>query len=160
MDTEKKVLDAFTDKKALSTEKLSTDGQRLDGHWMGGARIAEWKDDRIVFNDLGSKTAQRIQHAIRRLVPAKWIATDAGSAVTPGPTEGPQKILVYVMADKGVNPGHKFLTLRRTTKNAKGRYVTAEQFQAFGLLWPTSTATTRDDIALAIGRAILDESNV
>lgn len=74
----------------------------------------------------------------------------------------PQKIVAYVMPDKGAKgpPGHKFMVLRRTAKNAKGRYITAEEFWKAGLFWPTSLATTRDDLALLIGRAILDEAGV
>lgn len=74
----------------------------------------------------------------------------------------PQKLLVYVMPDKGSQktPGHKFMVIRRTTKNAKGRYVTAEEFEKFGLFWPNSLSATRDELALRIGRAILDEANV
>jgi hypothetical protein len=72
----------------------------------------------------------------------------------------PQKIVAYVMPDEGAGgpPGHKFLVLRRTTKNAKGRYVTAEEFFKLGLFSPTSVAKTRDDLALLIGKAILDEA--
>ncbi len=74
----------------------------------------------------------------------------------------PQKIVAYVMPDAGAKgpPGHKFMVMRRTTKNAKGRYVTAEEFYKTGLFWPTSYAPTRDELAVLIGRAILDEAGV
>ncbi len=74
----------------------------------------------------------------------------------------PQKILAYIMPDQaGKKPSnHKFMTLRRTTKNNRNRYVTAEQFFAVGLYWPTSIAKDRDELALLIGRAILDETGV
>jgi len=76
--------------------------------------------------------------------------------------QDPQKIVAYVMPDKGAKgpPGHKFMTLRRTTKNAKGRYVTAEEFYKIGLMWPTNIAADRDELALLIGKAILDEAGV
>lgn len=45
--------------------KLWTDGQVLDGLWMGGSNIAEWIDGSIHFNDLGSKAAQTVQRAVR-----------------------------------------------------------------------------------------------
>jgi hypothetical protein len=85
----------------------------------------------------------------------------SNSGSTPTSNE-PQKIVAYVMPDKGAKgpPGHKFMVLRRTTKNAKGRYITAEEFWKAGLFWPTSLATTRDDLALLIGRAVLDEAGV
>lgn len=74
----------------------------------------------------------------------------------------PQKFLVYVMPDKGAHgpPGHKFMTLRRTEKNAKGRYVTRDEFYKTGLFWPTSHAATRDELAMKIGQAILDEAGL
>jgi hypothetical protein len=71
----------------------------------------------------------------------------------------PKKLLVYVMGDEATD-GHKFMTLRRTMKNGKGRYVTAEQFDSFGLYWPTSLSKTRDELALAIGRSILNEAGI
>lgn len=71
---ERKVLHAFTDQEPMDSKKLSSDGKRLDGHWMGGNDIAHWEGDQIVFNDLGSKAAQNVQNAIRKMVPAKWIA--------------------------------------------------------------------------------------
>ncbi len=73
-----------------------------------------------------------------------------------------QKIVAYVMPDRGAKgaPGHKFMVLRRTTKNAKGRYVTAEEFAKFGLFWPNSLVKTREELAMLIGRAILNEAGV
>ena len=57
-------------------------------------------------------------------------------------------------------PGHKFMVIRRTTKNAKGRYVTAEEIAEFGLFWPSSIAKTREDLAQLIGESILDEAGI
>lgn len=69
------VLVAFTDRRALESKKLSTDGHRLDGNWMGGSRIAWWgADDKIHFGDLGSKTAEKYQKLIRTIAPKNWIA--------------------------------------------------------------------------------------
>ena len=65
-DLDHKVVKAFTEKKALDSKHLETDGKTLDGNWMGGRGIAEWKGDQIHFNDLGSRAAQTVQHAIRR----------------------------------------------------------------------------------------------
>jgi hypothetical protein len=77
-------------------------------------------------------------------------------------TNEAQKIVAYVMPDRGAKgaPGHKFMVLRRTTKNAKGRYVTAEEFAKFGLFWPSSLAKTREELATLIGEAILDEADI
>jgi hypothetical protein len=70
----------------------------------------------------------------------------------------PQKIVAYVMPDRGA--GHKFLVLRRTVKNAKGRYVTGDEVLKVGLFYPTAIASTRDDLALILGRAILSEAGI
>lgn len=71
-----------------------------------------------------------------------------------------KKIAIYVMPDKTAQK-HSFMAMRRTTKNAKGRYVTAEQFEGLGLLFgPGRSLQTRDDLALRIGRALLDEIGV
>ena len=75
------------------------------------------------------------------------------------PSTDPQKLLVYIMGDEAKH-GHKFMALRRTEKNTKGRYITSDQFAGFGLGWPTSTAKDRNELALAIGKAILDEAGI
>jgi hypothetical protein len=69
----RKVVLAFLDKHPASSSKLSTDGRKLDGLWMGGSGIAEWSGGKIVFNDLGSRSAQTVQRQIRRLAPASWL---------------------------------------------------------------------------------------
>lgn len=69
----KRVVFSFLDKRADSSPKLSTDGKRLDGLWMGGKGIAEWVNGKIVFHDLGSRSAQTVQRLIRRLSPAAWL---------------------------------------------------------------------------------------
>lgn len=75
---DRRVIDAFTDGKKADGHKLSTDGHRLDGEWMGGRGIAEWSGGAehgvIVFNDLGSRAAQTVQRAVRKAVPASWLA--------------------------------------------------------------------------------------
>jgi len=63
------VLQAFVDKKSAESKKFSTDGKRLDGNWFGGRGIAEWKGDKIVFNDLGSRSAQTVQRKLRKMIP-------------------------------------------------------------------------------------------
>jgi len=68
---DKLVILAFIDHRALAGLKLSTDGKRLDGHWMGGSRIAERVAEPghggyIQVNDLGSRAAQTVQRAVRK----------------------------------------------------------------------------------------------
>ena len=73
--TDSKVISAFLDHRSADSKKLSTDGRRLDGNWMGGYNIARWgSDDKIHFEDLGSRAAQTYQRAIVRAVPKNWIA--------------------------------------------------------------------------------------
>lgn len=75
--TDKAVIDAFTDKKAASGNKLTTDGKRLDGNWSGGTGIAEWgTDGKIHFKDLGSKAAQQVERAVRKNAPKNWLADE------------------------------------------------------------------------------------
>ena len=62
------VLLAFAAKRAADGHKLDTDGKQLDGLWMGGRNIATWVGDRVVFNDLGSKAAQTVQNALRKVL--------------------------------------------------------------------------------------------
>lgn len=64
------VIKAFIAGREAEGLKLRTDGERLDGIWMGGNGIAEWtKGPRvgsIVFNDLGSRAAQQVQRALKK----------------------------------------------------------------------------------------------
>jgi len=66
---DKAVIRAFTEGRAAEGQKLRTDGERLDGIWMGGNGIAEWKSGKIRFNDLGSRSAAFVQRAVAREAP-------------------------------------------------------------------------------------------
>ena len=79
--TDGAVLNAFLDKRAAESKKLSTDGHRLNGNWMGGSTIAEWKHGKIVFHDLGSKAAQRVRKALVVGTPKNWIAAESAWAL-------------------------------------------------------------------------------
>lgn len=76
----------------------------------------------------------------------------------------PKKLLLYFMPDN--KSGHPFLAVRGTTKNKKGRWVTGREVRKYGLFWKPGhvivgdPATTRDELALILGRAILDEANI
>ena len=80
--SDKAVIKAFLDQRPLDGHKLSTDGKRLDGHWMGGNKIAAWKGDKIDLPDTGSRAGQTVQSAVRREAPKKWIADNPDK---PGP---------------------------------------------------------------------------
>lgn len=45
---DRKVIAAFVDGNAESSDKLHTDGTRIDGLWMGGNDIARWDNGKIV----------------------------------------------------------------------------------------------------------------
>jgi hypothetical protein len=68
------------------------------------------------------------------------------------------KLILYVLPDKK-NP-HKALTLFGTAKNAQNHFVTGPQIALWGLYWPNNAVKTRDELALQIGRTILDEAGV
>ena len=61
-DNDRRVIRCFTDKVACDGGKLTTDGARLDGYWMGGRGIAQWKAGKIHFTDLGSKAAETVHN--------------------------------------------------------------------------------------------------
>lgn len=64
-----KVIAAFVAQRPAEGHKLSTNGERLDGYWMGGRDIAEWKDGprgmQIVLEYAGSGARQTVQRAVR-----------------------------------------------------------------------------------------------
>jgi hypothetical protein len=48
-------------------------GGRLDGNWIGGTNIAEWKGGVIRLNtDLGSKAAQTVHRKLKSLAKVVW----------------------------------------------------------------------------------------
>jgi predicted kinase len=72
--SDRQVIGDFLDKKAGDSKNLTSTGKRLDGNWTGGRGIATWTPDgKIVFEDLGSKAAQTVQRAIRKVAPKNWI---------------------------------------------------------------------------------------
>jgi len=71
---DKRVIAAFTEHRAASSRLLSTDGQRLDGNYMGGSGIATWEGGKIHFHDLGGKTSQTVQRAVAKEAPRNWLA--------------------------------------------------------------------------------------
>jgi hypothetical protein len=82
---DKAVLHAFTDGEPLAGHKLHTDGISLDGYGMGLRNVAVWVwvkgsdspypgiGKKIRFADLGTRSAQTIQRAVRKIAPKKWI---------------------------------------------------------------------------------------
>jgi hypothetical protein len=70
----RKVIDAFIDQESAESNKLSTDGKRLDGLWMGGKNIAYWEGGKIKMGPLDSRSKQTIQHAIKKAAPKNMLS--------------------------------------------------------------------------------------
>lgn len=67
---DRRVIKAFVDGEPMEGDKLSTDGQRLDGLWLGGRGIASKTDGYTIhLHDLGSRAAQSIHRAVRGMAP-------------------------------------------------------------------------------------------
>lgn len=74
----KKVIDAFINKKKADDQKFESTGTVLDGLWMGGKEIAYWKNNKINFGNLTSRSQQTVQKYIRKAAPSM----DLNEAVT------------------------------------------------------------------------------
>lgn len=75
---DKAVVRAFTERRALDGDKLTTDGTRLDGYWMGGNDIAHWKNGKIHLPDTGGRSGQLVQNAVRREAPKNDLFNSRG----------------------------------------------------------------------------------
>jgi len=73
---DKMVAMAFLNQESNDSKKLTTDGSRLDGNWMGGRGIAQWVGDQIKLNDLGSKASQTVHNFIRKNAPRNQLKHD------------------------------------------------------------------------------------
>ena len=65
-DGDKKVLMAFLDQKAASSKKFDTDGEQLDGSWMGGKNIARWKNGKIHLRGASSRSEQTVHRFLTK----------------------------------------------------------------------------------------------
>lgn len=81
---DQKVLAAFAEKRSADGDKLSTDGKRIDGHWLGGSRLAYWERGQIHTPDRGSRAADAIQKQLRRHAAPVQFADFKGLAKTRG----------------------------------------------------------------------------
>ena len=88
---DKKVIDAFLDKKAAEGTKLSTNGKSIDIAGMGGKGAAVWKSGKVHFPDLGSKTAQIVERAVRKAAPKNALAARTVTAATDRGDKGGDK---------------------------------------------------------------------
>jgi hypothetical protein len=84
---DKKVIDAFLDKRKLESKKMSTDGKTLDIIGMGGRGVAKWSGSKVDLVDLGSRTGQTVHRYIRKQAPAAWLkGATMSAAATPSDT--------------------------------------------------------------------------
>ena len=79
---------AFLDKKAAEGTKLSTNGKSIDIAGMGGKGAAVWKGGKVHFPDLGSKTAQIVERAVRKAAPKNDLAARVSAATDNGSKAG------------------------------------------------------------------------
>ena len=73
---DKTVVMSFLSQESNDSKKLTTDGSRLDGNWMGGRGIAEWVGNQIKLNDLGGKASQTVHNFIRKNAPRNQLKHD------------------------------------------------------------------------------------
>jgi hypothetical protein len=71
---DKKVLDAFTSQQPAEGKKFSSDGTRLDGLWMGGRGIAEWKGGKLHIRNPTSRSDQTVARMLKKMTPKNLLA--------------------------------------------------------------------------------------
>jgi hypothetical protein len=77
-------------------------------------------------------------------------------------TNDPQKIVISGMPDEGAKgaPGPRAHDAATHQQERQRPVRHGEEFGKVGLFWPTGLTANRDDLALAIGKAILSEVGV
>jgi len=70
---DKKVIDAFIDKKSGDSKSLRSDGKTLDILGMGGSSVAVWSGGKIDLRDIGSRSGQTVHRYIRKEAPVNRI---------------------------------------------------------------------------------------
>jgi hypothetical protein len=75
--TEKKVVDAFYDKKSAEGGMLTTDGKKLEKTGMGGSNFAKWVGNKIVVDASRPQVAndQEILRYMKKSIPANTLAS-------------------------------------------------------------------------------------
>jgi len=72
--SDKKVIRAFLNGQALSSNKLSTNGRSLDISGMGGKGAATRRDNgMIALHDLGSRSGETVHRAVKKLAPGGMV---------------------------------------------------------------------------------------
>lgn len=80
---DKEAIDCFLNRESCESKKFHTDGNRLDGLWMGGSRIVEWiptRDGDIPgVRSTSSRAEQTVLNYLRKqdaFMPSRWKYTD------------------------------------------------------------------------------------
>ena len=70
-----KVIDAFIDAQSADSEKLHSDGSRLDGTWIGGNDLARWDGNKIVpgMGQPHGRAGQVVLRAVKKATPSKLL---------------------------------------------------------------------------------------
>lgn len=74
--TDKAVIKAFAEKKKAESKKLESTGTSLDGLWMGGKGIAEWKSGKIHLGPNAGRSIQTVQRFLMKKAAAKFDFSD------------------------------------------------------------------------------------
>ncbi len=73
--TDKRVIEAFTEKKVDSNKRFDSNGEVLDGSWMGGRGLAHWDSNgKIFIRDAHGLSSQTVNRYIRKITPKFWLA--------------------------------------------------------------------------------------
>ena len=71
---DKRVIDAFTERRAASGHLLSTNGKTLRLEGFGGGVVARWSGRQITMPQASTRLEQQIQRAVRREAPKNLLA--------------------------------------------------------------------------------------
>jgi hypothetical protein len=85
-------------KEPGESAKLSSDGMRLDGMWMGGTGIAQWDKGHVYFNDLGSNAAAKVQKAVVKMA-KPGVVVENSEVVMPRNPFGPANMRAPMRED-------------------------------------------------------------
>jgi hypothetical protein len=132
--TDKRVIDSFLNHQSAESRKLSTDGIRLTGNWMGGTNqgrgIAWWSGDKVHTDAPVGRSVQLVQRAVRRAAWPHVLAsptkkrTIGRTARSPNanPLSGPRKDVRDRMIARAVEMARQSTTDYAVWMDAHGKF--------------------------------------